>query len=81
VSRDKSVRRSAQDDDFVGILTRNFLNKLALTGCTQGIDCCERCFQEQDIVNCLIKRGIRSRCCQRFDSSHRASLAALPVGA
>jgi hypothetical protein len=32
VSRDKSVRRSAQDDDFVGILTKNILNKLALMG-------------------------------------------------
>jgi hypothetical protein len=28
VSRDKSVRRSAQDDDFVGVLTKNSLNKL-----------------------------------------------------
>jgi recombinational DNA repair protein (RecF pathway) len=65
----------------VGILTKNFLNMLALTGLHPGIDYCERCFQEQDIVNCLIKRGIRSRCCQRFDSSHRASLAALPAGA
>ena len=27
---DKSVRRSAQDDDFVGVLTRNVLDKLAL---------------------------------------------------
>jgi hypothetical protein len=26
---DKSVRRSAQDDDFVGALTKNILNKLA----------------------------------------------------
>jgi hypothetical protein len=32
VSRDKSVRRSAQDDVFVGILTKNILNKLALMG-------------------------------------------------
>ena len=32
VSRDKSVRRSAQDDDFVGVLTKNTLNKLALMG-------------------------------------------------
>ena len=32
VSRDKSVRRSAQDDDFVGILTKNIQNKLALMG-------------------------------------------------
>jgi hypothetical protein len=32
VSRDKSVRRSAQDDDFVGIVTKNILNKLALMG-------------------------------------------------
>src|SRR5271156_3031426 len=30
VSRDKSVRRSAQDDDSVGVLTKNTLNKLAL---------------------------------------------------
>jgi hypothetical protein len=32
VSRDKSVRRSAQDDDFVGVLTKNILNVLALIG-------------------------------------------------
>ena len=32
VSCDKSVRRSAQDDDFVGILTKNVLDKLALMG-------------------------------------------------
>src|ERR1700691_1030710 len=31
-SRDKSVRRSAQDDDLVGVLTKNTLNKLALMG-------------------------------------------------
>ncbi len=30
VSRDQSVRRSAQDDDFVGVLTKNILDKLAL---------------------------------------------------
>jgi hypothetical protein len=30
VSRDKSVKRSAQDDDFVGIWTKNILNELAL---------------------------------------------------
>jgi hypothetical protein len=30
VSRDKSVRRCAQDDDFVGVLKKNILNKLAL---------------------------------------------------
>jgi hypothetical protein len=30
VSRDQSVRRSAQDDDFMGVLTKNTLNKLAL---------------------------------------------------
>ena len=29
VSRDQSVRRSAQDDDSVGVLTKNILNKLA----------------------------------------------------
>src|ERR1700691_2411852 len=28
VSRYKSVRRSAQDDDFVGVLTENILNEL-----------------------------------------------------
>src|ERR1700733_1657429 len=32
VSCDKSVRRSAQDDDFVGVSTKNILNKLALMG-------------------------------------------------
>jgi hypothetical protein len=30
VARHKSVRRSAQDDDFVGVLTKNIQNKLAL---------------------------------------------------
>jgi hypothetical protein len=34
-SRDKSVRRSAQDDDFVGVLTKNIPNKLALMGLRQ----------------------------------------------
>ena len=32
VSRDNSVRRFAQDDDFVGVLTKNILNELALMG-------------------------------------------------
>jgi hypothetical protein len=32
VSHDKSVGRSAQDDDFVGSLTKNILNELALIG-------------------------------------------------
>jgi hypothetical protein len=32
VSRDKSVKRSAQDDDFVGVLKKNIPNKLALMG-------------------------------------------------
>jgi hypothetical protein len=32
VSRDKSVWRSAQDDDFVGVLKKNIPNKLALMG-------------------------------------------------
>jgi hypothetical protein len=30
VSRDKPVRRSAQDDNFVGVSTKNIPNKLAL---------------------------------------------------
>src|ERR1700674_1351288 len=34
VSRDQSVRRSAQDDDFVGVLTKN---KLALIGHGPGL--------------------------------------------
>jgi hypothetical protein len=29
VTRDKSVRRFAQDDGFVGVLTKNILNKVA----------------------------------------------------
>ncbi len=29
VSRDKSVRRSAQDDDFVGVLTKNIPNQVS----------------------------------------------------
>jgi hypothetical protein len=37
VSRDKSVRRSAQDDNFVGIMTKNILNKLALLGLRPGL--------------------------------------------
>jgi hypothetical protein len=37
VSRDKSVRRCAQDDDFVGVLTKkNILSKLALMGHSPG---------------------------------------------
>jgi hypothetical protein len=30
VSRDKPVKRSAQDDDFVGVLKKNIPSKLAL---------------------------------------------------
>jgi hypothetical protein len=37
VSRDKSVRRSAQDDDFVGVWTKNIPDKLALMGCNPGV--------------------------------------------
>ena len=36
VSRDKSVRRSAQDDDFVGGLTKNIRNKLTLVDTALG---------------------------------------------
>jgi hypothetical protein len=32
VPRDKSVRRCAQDDDFVEVLKKNIPNKLALMG-------------------------------------------------
>ena len=32
MTHDKSPRRSAQDDDFVGVSTKNTLNKLALYG-------------------------------------------------
>jgi hypothetical protein len=32
VSRDKSVRRSAQDDVFVGVLKKTIQNKLELMG-------------------------------------------------
>ncbi len=37
VSRDKSARRSAQDDDFVGVLTKNHPDKLALMGLRSGL--------------------------------------------
>jgi hypothetical protein len=36
VSRDESVRRSAQDDDFVGVLKKNIVEKLALMGHSPG---------------------------------------------
>jgi hypothetical protein len=36
VLRDKSVRRSAQDDVFVGVLEKNIPNKLALMGLRPG---------------------------------------------
>ena len=36
-SRDQSVRRSAQDDDSVGVLTKNILDKLALMGLRPGL--------------------------------------------
>jgi hypothetical protein len=39
VSRDRPVTRSAQDDDFVGVLKRNIQNKLALMGCCHGLAC------------------------------------------
>jgi hypothetical protein len=32
VSHDKPVKRSAQDDDFVGVLKKNIPSKLALMG-------------------------------------------------
>jgi hypothetical protein len=37
VSRDKSVTRFAQDDDFVGVLTKSIPNKLALMGLRPGL--------------------------------------------
>ena len=36
VSRDKFVRRFAQDDDFVGVSTKNILSKLELMGFGSG---------------------------------------------
>ena len=36
-SRDKSERRSAQDDEFVGVLTKDILSKLALMGRSPSI--------------------------------------------
>jgi len=36
-SHDKSVRRFAQDDDFVGVLKKNIPNKLALMGLRPGL--------------------------------------------
>jgi hypothetical protein len=36
-SRDKSVRRSAQDDDFAGVLKKSIQNKLALRGLRPGL--------------------------------------------
>src|SRR5580658_3483307 len=38
VSRDQSVRRFAQDDDSVGVLTKSILNKLALIGHGPGLE-------------------------------------------
>jgi len=37
VPRDKSVRRSAQDDDFVEVSTKNIPNKLALMGISSWV--------------------------------------------
>jgi hypothetical protein len=37
VSRDESVRRSAQDDVFVGVLKKHIPNKLALMGLRPGL--------------------------------------------
>jgi hypothetical protein len=37
VSRDKSIRRSAQDDDFVGGVRKNIPDKLALMGRSPGL--------------------------------------------
>jgi hypothetical protein len=37
VSRDKSVRRSAQDDDFVEVSTKNILKKLARMALRTGL--------------------------------------------
>jgi hypothetical protein len=35
---DRSAKRFAQDDDFVGVLTENIQNKLALMGQRRGLD-------------------------------------------
>jgi hypothetical protein len=37
VSGDKSMTRSAQDDDFVGVLAKNISNKLPLMGRRPGL--------------------------------------------
>jgi hypothetical protein len=37
VAGDKSVRRSAQDDDFMGVLTKKIQDKLALMGLRPGL--------------------------------------------
>jgi hypothetical protein len=37
VSRDRSAKRFAQDDGFVGVLKKNILNELALMGLRPGL--------------------------------------------
>jgi hypothetical protein len=37
IGRSETFQRAAQDDDFVGILTKNILNKLALMGLRPGL--------------------------------------------
>jgi len=53
VSRDKSVRRSAQDDDLVGVLTKNILNRRTLLLVLLLLACggCRSRFVEVTIVN------------------------------
>jgi hypothetical protein len=55
LSRDKSVRRSAQDDDFVGVLTKNILDKLALMGHVSALTAPNR---EQSIFRGRGTRGL-----------------------
>jgi hypothetical protein len=56
MSRDKSVRRSAQDDVFAGMLTKNILNELALMGRIPGLQGLAQQKQVASVNRLLSKR-------------------------
>jgi hypothetical protein len=57
VSRDKPVKRSAQDDDFVGVLKKNIPKKVALMGRRPMSPAVEKHFQgsEEELPQWLLK--------------------------
>src|ERR1700733_15150736 len=80
VSRDQSVRRCAQDDDSVGVLTKNTLNELALWDVSPW-----DIYEAQEKRNSLVRRSLMvSRSLAAFSNSNflaasRMSDSSLPM--